>query len=66
MNGSITRNETKDKIIFWDIDGTLAPYRFNNQELNSRDFSHEMKTTFIKILYLLFYVFLKIAHNKYE
>lgn len=30
MNGSITRNETKDKIIFWNIDGTLAPYRFNN------------------------------------
>ena len=39
---------------------------FNDYELNSRDFSHEMKTTFIKILYLLFYVFLKIAHNKYE
>lgn len=29
-NGSITLNETKNKYIFWDIDGTLAPYRFNN------------------------------------
>lgn len=27
---SITKNETKGKYIFWDIDGTLAPYRFNN------------------------------------
>ena len=26
---SITINETRDKIIFWDLDGTLAPYRFN-------------------------------------
>ena len=30
MSDSITKNETKDKIIFWDIDGTLAPYRFND------------------------------------
>ena len=26
---TITINETKDKYIFWDLDGTLAPYRFN-------------------------------------
>ena len=25
----LTKNDTKDKYIFWDIDGTLAPYRFN-------------------------------------
>lgn len=29
-NGNITLKETKGKYIFWDIDGTLAPYRFNN------------------------------------
>lgn len=29
-NGSITVKETRDKYIFWDIDGVLAPYRFNN------------------------------------
>lgn len=27
---SITKNETYNKYIFWDLDGTLAPYRFNN------------------------------------
>lgn len=27
---SITVMDTVDKYIFWDIDGTLAPYRFNN------------------------------------
>ncbi len=26
---SLQRANTKSKIIFWDIDGTLAPYRFN-------------------------------------
>ena len=26
---SITIADTKGKFIFWDIDGTLAPYRFN-------------------------------------
>ena len=30
MIESITKNETRNKYIFWDIDGTLAPYRFNN------------------------------------
>lgn len=29
-NESITINNTKNKYIFWDIDGTLAPYRFYN------------------------------------
>lgn len=28
-NGMITIDETKDKYIFWDLDGVLAPYRFN-------------------------------------
>ena len=28
-NGSITKEILKDKYIFWDIDGVLAPYRFN-------------------------------------
>lgn len=26
---SLTPNDTKGKYIFWDIDGTLAPFRFN-------------------------------------
>lgn len=30
FNESITINNTKNKYIFWDIDGTLAPYRFYN------------------------------------
>lgn len=25
----ITSKDTKGKVIFWDIDGTLAPFRFN-------------------------------------
>ena len=29
VNGSITKKELKNKYVFWDIDGTLAPYRFN-------------------------------------
>lgn len=29
-NGSIKLEDTRNKYIFWDIDGTLAPYRFNN------------------------------------
>ena len=28
--GMITMNDTRNKIVFWDIDGTLASYRFNN------------------------------------
>ena len=28
-NGSISIKDTMGKIIFWDLDGTLAPYRFN-------------------------------------
>lgn len=29
-NGSITLAETQGKYIFWDIDGTLVPFRFND------------------------------------
>ena len=29
-NGSITKEMTAGKYIFWDIDGTLAPYRVND------------------------------------
>lgn len=28
--GMITMNDTRNKIVFWDIDGTLVSYRFNN------------------------------------
>lgn len=30
MQGSATVKDTKGKYVFWDIDGTLAPFRFNN------------------------------------
>ena len=30
LKATLTKEDTKDKYIFWDIDGTLAPYRFNN------------------------------------
>lgn len=30
VDGSIKLKDTKNKYIFWDIDGTLAPYRFND------------------------------------
>lgn len=29
FKGSLTKGDLKGKIVFWDIDGTLAPYRFN-------------------------------------
>ncbi len=29
-HGMITKEELKNKYVFWDIDGTLAAYRFNN------------------------------------
>lgn len=28
-SASVTAADTRGKVIFWDIDGTLAPYRFN-------------------------------------
>lgn len=30
VDGSIKLKDTKNKYIFWDVDGTLAPYRFND------------------------------------
>lgn len=30
INGNCTRKDLKNRYVFWDIDGTLAPYRFNN------------------------------------
>lgn len=29
-NGSVTKSDLEGKYVFWDIDGTLAPYRFND------------------------------------
>lgn len=29
-DGTITKKDTQNKYIFWDIDGVLAPYRFND------------------------------------
>lgn len=28
--GSIRKSDLEGKYVFWDIDGTLAPYRFND------------------------------------
>lgn len=30
MNENATIKDLEHKYVFWDIDGTLAPYRFNN------------------------------------
>lgn len=30
IKSMVTQEDTRDKYIFWDIDGTLAGYRFNN------------------------------------
>lgn len=30
MNENAQIKDLEDKYVFWDIDGTLAPYRFNN------------------------------------
>lgn len=29
-NGSVKRSDLENKYVFWDIDGTLVPYRFND------------------------------------
>lgn len=41
-NGSITIEETRGKYIFWDIDGTLAPFRFNGHILDPLGTRHGM------------------------
>lgn len=28
--GSVRQSDLENKYVFWDIDGTLAPYRFND------------------------------------
>lgn len=30
INGSVEIKDLENKYVFWDIDGTLAPYRFND------------------------------------
>lgn len=39
-DGFITKEILDGKTIFWDIDGTLAPYRFNNHVTASDDFNN--------------------------
>jgi len=29
-NGNATMADTRDKVVFWDVDGTLSPYRYND------------------------------------
>ena len=33
-NGSCEKKDLENKYVFWDIDGTLAPYRFNDHVLD--------------------------------
>lgn len=42
VNGSITKKELKNKYVFWDIDGTLAPYRFNGHTGDPDGTNNEM------------------------
>lgn len=44
-NGNISRKYIDDKYVFWDIDGTLAPYRFNGHvgDLNSTNNGQSLK-----------------------
>lgn len=41
-DGFITKDILNGKTIFWDIDGTLAPYRFNNHVTAPDDFNNGM------------------------
>ena len=41
-DGFINKDILNGKIVFWDIDGTLAPYRFNNHVTASDDFNQGM------------------------
>lgn len=41
-DGSISNEILSNKIVFWDIDGTLAPYRFNNHVTASDNFNNGM------------------------
>lgn len=42
MSGFISVNETRGKIIFWDIDGTLAPYRWEGHVGDVECFGEEV------------------------
>ena len=41
-NGSITVQDTEGKYIFWDIDGTLVPFRFNGHVCDPLGTHHAM------------------------
>jgi len=41
-DGSINKNILNGKTVFWDIDGTLAPYRFNNHVMAPDNFNQGM------------------------
>lgn len=45
---SLTPEDTKGKYIFWDIDGTLAPYRFNGHVSDPEGSKYGMNQTEVK------------------
>ena len=52
MSDSITVKETDGKIIFWDIDGTLAPYRWEGQVRDVKCYGEYICPAIEKGLYL--------------
>lgn len=42
LQNTISLIDTKDKVIFWDLDGTLAPYRFDGQLELQDDATHSL------------------------
>lgn len=51
-NGSISVEETRGKYIFWDLDGTLAPYRFNNHVGDPNGTNNGMTVVFLVDVHL--------------
>lgn len=68
--GSIRKSDLEGKYVFWDIDGTLAPYRFNdhvsdpdgtNNGMSLKEISEHIFLTRMDISYDCTYSFL--IHN---
>lgn len=53
-SGSIIKMDLKDKYVFWDIDGTLAPYRFNDHVADPDGSMNSLSLKEIKMVY--FYI----------
>lgn len=48
INGSVEIKDLENKYIFWDVDGTLAPYRFNDHVADPDGTNNGMSLTEIK------------------